>query len=112
MKSYFASDVERKKYIDKIIKFLSKQKDKYIKLRHIDPEEQCRGFWVTNNSEIVLDISENIISTLLHEAVHAINPEMAEDTVAAIELELINCITPSQARKLLKCILNGYKISK
>lgn len=69
---------------------------------HVKKLKSARGYCHTNIERIELDYRDEIISTLLHEALHFLYPDMSEDQVLRNEKDLINNLSPRQVRNIIK----------
>lgn len=72
------------------------------KIFHVKKLRSARGYCHQTIERIELDYRDEIISTLLHEALHFIYPEMTEEDVLKNELELINTLSARQVRNIIK----------
>jgi len=93
---------QRRYLTQKIIPFLRTKESGYIKLRRIP--DNCRGLWYEDDSCIELDINYNLIPTLIHETVHALNPIMLEKDVVRLEQLLADAMTLNHSKDLLDLI--------
>lgn len=69
---------------------------------HIRKLKKARGYCHTEIERIELDYRDEIISTLLHEALHFLHPEMSEDQVLWHETYLINKLSQRQVKNIIK----------
>lgn len=69
---------------------------------HVKKLKAARGYCHTEIERIELDYRDEIISTLLHEALHFIYPQMSEENVLKNEHELINTLSSRQVRNIIK----------
>lgn len=69
---------------------------------HVKKLKSARGYCHTTIERIELDYRDEIISTLLHEAIHFLYPDMSEEQVLKNEHELINTLSPRQVRNIIK----------
>lgn len=69
---------------------------------HVKKLKSARGYCHTTIERIELDYRDEIISTLLHEALHFLYPDMSEDQVLRNEKDLINNLSPRQVRNIIK----------
>lgn len=69
---------------------------------HVKKLRVARGYCHTDIERIELDYRDEIISTLLHEAIHFLYPQMTEEQVLKNEHELINTLSPRQVRNIIK----------
>lgn len=51
---------------------------------------------------VTLDHRENVISTLIHEVLHAIHDDWSETDILEMERKLINALSDRQIRNLIK----------
>lgn len=69
---------------------------------HVKKLKKARGYCHLETEKIELDYRDEIISTLLHEALHFLYPEMSEEHVLKNEYELINRLSSRQVRNIIK----------
>lgn len=69
---------------------------------HVKKLRVARGYCHTDVERIELDYRDELISTLLHEALHFIHPEMTEEQVLWHETYLINKLSPRQIKNIIK----------
>ncbi len=69
---------------------------------HVKKLKSARGYCHTKIERIELDYRDEIISTLIHEAIHFLHPQMSEEHVLKNELDLINSLSARQVRNIIK----------
>lgn len=69
---------------------------------HVKKLRSARGYCHTDIERIELDYRDELISTLLHEALHFLHPEMTEEQVLWHETYLINKLSERQVRNIIK----------
>jgi len=69
---------------------------------HVKKLKSARGYCHTTIERIELDYRDEIISTLIHEAIHFLYPDMEEVDVLKQETQLINSLSPRQIRNIIK----------
>lgn len=72
------------------------------KIFHVTKLKSARGYCHQDIERIELDYRDEIISTLIHEAIHFIYPDMVEEDVLKQESLLINSLSPRQVRNIIK----------
>lgn len=87
---------------DKFTRDLYKLFREKPKIFHVKKLKTARGYCHQTIERIELDYRDEIISTLIHEAIHFLYPEMAEEDVLKQETLLINSLSPRQIRNIIK----------
>ena len=90
--------ISSKTFLNKLYR-LFENKPKIFKLKKL---RRARGYCHGKEEKIELDYREELLSTLIHEALHFMYPDWEEDDILAHEIYLINEITPRQAINILK----------
>ena len=83
------------------------EKVEIAKIRERARDKDGKGFVpvagkCTVDKEISLDYRKDLISTLVHELLHAFHPDWAETTVLREESALINQLSSRQVKNLIK----------
>ena len=87
------------RFTRKLYRFLDEGHEfKFRKMKYL------RGHVYTHNfpTEVHLDFRENIISTLIHEALHYFYPDASETWVLTMEKRIVNQLTDRQVRNILR----------
>lgn len=90
--------IDKDQFVRKLYK-LFRQKPKIF---HVKKLKSARGYCHTDIEKIELDYRDEIISTLLHEALHFIYPDWPEEEVLWHETHLINKLSPRQIKNIIK----------
>lgn len=90
--------IDKDRFVRKLYR-LFKEKPKIFYIKKL---KSARGYCHQDIEKIELDYRDEIISTLLHEALHFIHPEMSEDQVLWHETYLINKLSPRQVKNIIK----------
>ena len=87
---------------DKFVRELYKLFRDKPNIFHVKKLKAARGYCHLETERIELDYRDEIISTLLHEAIHFLYPQMPEEQVLKNEHDLINTLTERQIRNIIK----------
>lgn len=95
----FQTKAEVNRFTRKLYRFLDD--DHVVKFRHM---RDLRGHIVTYTypTQLHLDPRDNIISTLIHEALHYFYPEASESWVLRMESKIIHSLSERQVRNIIR----------
>jgi len=65
------------------------------------------GYYDYETDEITIDHRKDIISTLIHEALHKWHNDWPEGKVIAHERQIMNSLTPRMIKKIIRVIANN-----
>jgi len=90
--------IDKDQFVRKLYKLFREKPNIF----HVKKLKAARGYCHLETERIELDYRDEIISTLLHEALHFIYPELSEELVLKNEHDLINSLSPRQVRNIIK----------
>ena len=93
----------------KAYKFLREHRGSIV-VRRIGNRGRANGYYIVDRKgkvEIIVDHRRDLLSTLVHELLHAFHGEWSESKVVKTEKTLINQLSSTQIRHLIKEFANA-----
>ena len=88
--------------VDKFIRRMYRVLDQRPEIFVIKKMKKERGYCMDDKSEVAVDHRDEILSTLVHEMVHYLEPKWSEAKVLRAEKYIMNKVTPRRAANILK----------
>lgn len=94
---------EKLEFLSMAIGFLTAPKNR-IQLKRLP----CSYVGEEEAGKITIDYRRDFVSTLIHELLHRFHGDWSESQVAKMEKHMINQLSPSAIRKLLKALTENF----